>query len=103
MVAFPARILRCLDPDLLPDLIAADIHQLKPAEKAWRGWSLRYVPADQRQALAAQTAALGRHRAQLLDRLDALQAFENIMLTAVAGGSLDLTTHDPMRHSEGRL
>lgn len=103
VVAFPARILRCLDPDLLPDLIAADIHQLKPAEKAWRGWSLRYVPTDQRQALAAQTVALARHRTHLLDRLDAVQAFETIMLTAVAGGSLDLTTQYPMHHSEGRL
>ena len=56
VVAFPARILRCLDPDLLPDLIAADICQLEPAEKAWRAWSLRFVPADQRQALAARRA-----------------------------------------------
>lgn len=103
VVAFPARILRCLTPDLLPDLIAADIHQLKPAQRAWRGWSLRYVPLDQRQALAVQTAALARHRTHLLDRLDALQAFETTLLTAVAGGSLDLTTRDPMHQSEGRL
>ena len=103
VVAFPARILRCLEPGLLPDLIAADIHHLKPAEKAWRGWSLRYVPTDQRQALAVQTEALARHRTHLLDRLDALQDFEDTLLAAVAGGSLDLTTHDSMHHSEGRL
>jgi len=64
---------------------------------------LRYVPADQRQALAAQTAALALHRTHLLDRLDALQDFGNTMLAAVAGGSLDLTTHESTHHLEGRL
>lgn len=101
VVSFPARILRCVDAGLVPDLIAADINQQQPQAKAWRAWSLRYVPTEQRQALAAQLAALAGHRIELLDRLAALQEFETTMLSVVAGGSVDLTPTDSTHHVEG--
>lgn len=103
VVAFPARILRRVGSDLLPDMIAADINQQHPTAKAWRAWPLCFVPTDQCQALAAQSLALARHRADLLDRLAALQEFETTMLAAAAGGSLDLRPTDSNRDSEGPI
>lgn len=103
VVAFPARVLRCLGPGLLPYLVADDINRQPPTSKAWRAWSLRYLPADQRSALSTQLAALTRHRTDLLDRLAAVQEFESALLAAVAGGSLDLTRTDSTHHPEGRL
>lgn len=102
VVRFPARTLRCVVPGLLPDLVAADINRQPPAAKAWRAWSLRYVPADQRDALVSQLVAIGRHRTDLLDRLAAVREFEDTMLAVVAGGSLDLNATRLTNDTEGR-
>ena len=93
-VVFPARVLRidAGDPGgLLPDVVAADINALPPADKSWRQWRLRRVPDAQRTQLAASLARLqhGQHLAR--ERLKRLEELATLITDGVAGGSLTLT------------
>lgn len=91
VVAFPAKVLRCRDSRLVPAVVAADINAQPAHAKAWRAWTLRSVPADQAAALARAVDEIDRHRADLQDRLVALDQLSAALVAGTADGSLDLT------------
>lgn len=90
VAVFPAKVLRCRDRRLLPAVVAADIKSQPPTAKTWRAWALRYVPEDQVSDLAVTMEDIDAHRRALRDRLDTLDDLSELLLTGVAGGSLDL-------------
>ncbi|MBT2555827.1 hypothetical protein [Arthrobacter sp. ISL-5] len=97
VVVFPARVLRIDDGDpggLVPDVAAADINRLAPADKDWRRWRLRRTPDAQRQPLQNALAGLQHEQQETRLRLERLEELATLITDGVAGGSLTLT--DPI-------
>lgn len=90
VVAFPARVLRCHDRRLVPDVVAADVNAQPETAKVWRAWTLRYTPEDQSAALSSILDGIVGHRRALTDRVDALDEISALLISGTTGGSLDL-------------
>ena len=100
VVIFPARVLRIDQGDpggLVPDVVAADINGLKPADKTWRNWRLRRTPEAQRNPLNDALKTLQHEQAEARQRLERLEELATLITDGVAGGSLTLT--DPFSHA----
>jgi hypothetical protein len=97
VVVFPARVLRidAGDPGgLVPDVVAADINKLAPADKDWRKWQLRRTSDAQRRPLQNALAELQHEQQEARLRLEQLEELATLITDGVAGGSLNLT--DPI-------
>jgi len=107
VAASPARVLRihATSPGgLLSDVLAADINAAPAGAKAWRGWSIRRVPATERDALTTVLATLARQRAGARERLALLDELDHLVVRGVTSGSLRFVrshlTADPDTHPE---
>ncbi len=102
VVVFPARILRCTDPGLVPAVVAEDINAQPAGAKAWRGWSLRRTPLDQAGPLAAVLDQVDSYRANLYERLALLDSLAGALVDGTAAGTLQIAEPEPAPPSKGR-
>lgn len=100
VVIYPARVLRInarQAPELLPELLAADINAA-PAG-SWRNWPARTLPKEQREPLAAALAELDRHRRAAEDRLARLHDLAELLMDGAARARLAVVA--PETSTEG--
>ena len=90
VVTYPAKVLRCVDARLVPAVLAADIAAQPATARAWKGWTVRRVPADRAPAVAAVLDDLARQRDATADRLNALTALAIALADGAVSGVLDL-------------
>lgn len=102
VVVFPARIIRCVDPELVPAVVAADINAQPAGAKAWRGWSVRRTPLDQVGPLTTVLDEVDSYRANLHDRLALLDSLAGAMADGTAAGTLQITHTEPAPPSKGQ-
>lgn len=97
VVAHPARVLRIDAADsggLVPELVAADIDRAHAGAGSWRRWMLRRVAPHTREPLREALTELARRRRDLEDRIEALDAYTDLLTTGVASGTVTLTQPD---------
>lgn len=94
VVTYPAKVVRARDTRLVPAVLAADIAAQPATARAWKGWTVRRVPADRAHVLAAMLDDLARQREIVADRLDALTALATVLTDGAVSGALDLDPTD---------
>ncbi|WP_347978201.1 hypothetical protein [Microbacterium sp. ProA8] len=94
VVAHPARVLRidASDPGgLVPELMALDIDRSPGGAGSWRRWRLRRVAPQQTAPLRAALADIATRRRALEHRVEALDAYADLLAAGVASGTVMLT------------
>lgn len=97
VVAHPARVLRidAADPNgLIPELVSADIDLAHAGPGSWRRWMLRRVAPTAMVPLREALTDLARRRRDLVDRIEALDAYTDLLTTGVVSGTVTLTQPD---------
>ena len=97
VVAHPARILRVNGADsggLVPDLVAADINRASGGPGSWRRWTLRRVAPNATGALRRALRELATTRETLNRRIEALDAYADLLADGIASGAVALSA-DP--------
>ncbi|RNE66742.1 hypothetical protein [Cryobacterium tepidiphilum] len=105
VVVFPARILRVHRREprgLVSRVMAADINALTAADKTWRRWALRRVPAGQACALNDALSAVSKRRQHALERLLRLDELSGLLMDGVASGGFTVASVDPTPPSPER-
>ncbi|MGB3374135.1 MAG: hypothetical protein WBA87_03215 [Microbacterium sp.] len=103
VVAYPARVLRIdrADPGgLVPELIAADINQSAGGPGAWRRWKLRRVTPQLTEPLRTSLTELAACREALTRRVDALDAYAELLTAGITSGAVTLTNPDAVAASD---
>lgn len=96
VVCAPARILRvdAADPGgLVPEVVAADIDRSPAGPGSWRRWRLRRVAAKHASPLRRSLEDLAARRQNLEMRITALDAYADLLVSAVASGTVTLAEH----------
>lgn len=92
VVAYPARILRVVGREVVPEVAAALINALHDRDRQWRGW--RFPRADHRHsdALTEVLRAIEDERADLTTRHTQLDELTRLLTAGATLGTLALTT-----------
>jgi hypothetical protein len=94
VVVHPARVLRISPADpggLVPHLVALDIARATGDPGAWRRWRLRRVAPPSTRSLDRALAEIAAQRLALAERMDALDAYSDLLAHGVAAGVVTLT------------
>lgn len=92
VVAFPARILRVLGSELVPELVAALINALPATDKRWRGWAFPRADHTAHEALTDLLRAIEDERADLATRHTQLDELTHLLTAGPARGTLTIST-----------
>lgn len=101
VVAHPARVLRINGADpggLVAELVATDINRSGGGAGSWRRWRLRRVSPLATPRLSAVLTELATRRKALEDRIEALDAYADLLAAGVVAGSVTLI--DPAANPE---
>ena len=92
VVAFPARILRVLGSELVPELVASLINALPATDKRWRGWAFPRADHTAYEALTDLLRAIEDERADLATRHTQLDELTHLLTAGPARGTLTIST-----------
>ena len=96
VVVHPARVLRIDSADpagLVPELIAADVNRATGGAGSWRRWTLRRVAPRVSAPLRSALADLAMRRDELARRIEALDAYSELLTAGVVAGVISLPEH----------
>ncbi len=92
VVGFPARVLRVLGSELVPEMVAALINALPETDKRWRGWAFPRADHTAYDHLTTLLRAIEDERADLATRHTQLDQLAHLLTGGPARGTLTLTT-----------
>lgn len=93
VVAYPARVLRVLEGELVPEAVAALINALPERDRRWRGWSFPRADHTAYDALTEVLRAIEDERADLATRHTHLDELTHLLTSGAARGTFALTIH----------
>lgn len=91
VVAYPARVLRILSSELVPEVVAALINALPETDKRWRGWAFPRADHTADDALTGLLRAIEDERADLATRHTQLDQLTHLLTGGSARGTLSIT------------
>jgi hypothetical protein len=92
VVAYPARILRFSDDEVVPEVAAAVINALPATDRRWRGWAIPRAEHSAYDGLRDLLRAVEDERADLATRHTQLDELTHLLTGGAARGTLTLTT-----------